>query len=64
MCSVHSIGYGGEKAKANKEALLKALGEALKTAANVPSTRLFVSFEDVHPDFWGFDNQLFSTIFG
>jgi phenylpyruvate tautomerase PptA (4-oxalocrotonate tautomerase family) len=64
MISVHSIGYGGADAKANKEALLKALGEAMKTAGNVPGDRLFVSFEDVHKDFWGFNGQLFSTIFG
>lgn len=63
MISVHSIGYGAN-AKANKEALLKALGAAMKAAGNVPSDRLFVSFEDVHKDFWGFNGQLFSTIFG
>lgn len=63
MISVHSIGYG-EDAKGNKEALLKALGEAMKAVGNVPGDRLFVSFEDVHKDNWGFDGQLFSTIFG
>lgn len=30
----------------------------------VPADRLFMSFEDVDKDFWGFNNDLFSTIFG
>ncbi len=66
MISVHSIGFGGDAAtaKANKEDLLKALAAAMENAGNVPGDRLFVSFEDVHKDFWGFNGDLFSTIFG
>jgi len=30
----------------------------------VPADRLFMSFEDVHKEFWGFNNDLFVTIFG
>lgn len=64
MISVHSIGYGGASAKANKEALLRQIGAAMNKVAQVPADRLFMSFEDVQTDMWGFNNELFCTIFG
>lgn len=61
---MHSIGYGGADAKANKEALLRLIGAAMLKVAQVPADRLFMSFEDVDKDMWGFSGELFSTIFG
>ncbi len=54
---MHSIGYGGDSAKANKEALLRQIGAAMKEVAQVRSFRdspvwllILLTIESRRPD--------------
>lgn len=59
QASVHSIGFGsGSKSRANREAIVRALTEALYQVGSIPADRIFVALQDVKGDEWGWNGGL------